>query len=276
MSGFGRRTRDGNQATGGAVRRSVVNVPGGAAYAAAGARAPAASGTASYDESLRTYMLGVYNMMALGVAFSGAITMYLISRPDLLEAMMREPLFPVIICGGTFGLSFLSGAIIASGSAVLGHIFFWTYCALWGAGLAPCINYFIELGQPEVVARSFFIAASMFAMASLYGYTTRDSLAGFGGILCMLAWGLFIASILNFVVFKTDGFGLIISYAVVIVFTAITAWETQEIKDSHREAVTSGQTDTFTIFGAFQLYGSFMMIFSRLLNILAQFQGEGE
>jgi uncharacterized protein len=221
-------------------------------------------------------MLGVYTMMAIGVAFSGAIALYLISQPVLLEQMMSNPLFPVVICGGTLALSFFSGAIIGSGSAALGHIFFWTYCALWGAGLAPCINFLVEIGQPEVVARAFFIAASMFAFASIYGYTTKADLTGFGGILCMLTCGLCVASILNFFVFKVDGFGLLLSYAVVIVFTAVTAWETQEIKDSYAEANASGDMEAYSVFGAFQLYGSFMMIFSRLLHVLWELQGEGE
>lgn len=224
--------------------------------------------TVHQDEGLRAYMLGVYNLMMLGVAFSGAIVMFLVARPDILKLLIANPAFPIVIFVGTLGLSFFSGAIIQSRSPILGHVFFWAYAALWGMGLAPLIAFMTHAGHVDIVARAFFIAASMFGAASLYGYTTGKDLSGWGCILAMLCWGLLLATVLNIFVFRTPMFGLILCYVTVVVFTAVTAWETQMIKDLYDPADDQDGYSSKSIFGAFQLYGSFMMIFSRLLRIL--------
>jgi uncharacterized protein len=95
-------------------------------------------------------MLSVYNLMFLGIAFSGAITLLLISMPEVLERMAETPLFSFVIFLGTFVLNWCSPMIIRSGSAVVGHTFYWTYCALWGAGLAPLIFFLIKADASQV------------------------------------------------------------------------------------------------------------------------------
>jgi uncharacterized protein len=230
-------------------------------------RTSAAAPQSTMDEGLRAYMRGVYLLMMLGVAMSGAITLYLISNQPLLKALASHPLFFAVIFFGTLGLSWCSNAIIASRSVVVGHIFFWTYAALWGAGLAPMIGYLASVGAVSVVAKAFFIAAGLFGGASLYGYTTKKDLSGLGYFLCLLTFGLLLATIINLVIFKTSLFGLALSYVTVIVFTAVTAWETQMIKDMYLKADDDQHRESMVIFGAFQLYGSFMMIFSRMIQV---------
>jgi uncharacterized protein len=236
------------------------------------AAAPAAN--ASFDEGLRAYMLGIYNLMFLGIAFSGAIAAVLITTPELLESMLANPLFPLTIFLGTFALSWCSPMIIESGSAAVGHIFFWPYCALWGAGLAPMLAFLIQEDMSQIIITSFFLAASLFGAASIYGYTTRRSLCDWGAYLCMLCFGLLAASILNLLVFEFNGLCFLICVATVIIFTAVTAWETQMIKDHYGQLGSAEQQEAFAIFGAFQLYGSFMVIFSRLLRIMYRLQGD--
>jgi uncharacterized protein len=228
---------------------------------------PAATASVSYDEGLRQYMLGIYTLMMLGVAFSGAICFALMNAPDNIQDIAFHPAMGLVVCLGTLLLSFFSNTIIESESPLLGHLFFWVYCALWGIGLTPIISYAVEMEHPEIVARAFFIAASMFGAATLYGYTTKSDLHGWGPILCMLSWGLFIATVLNCVIWRTDAMSIALCYATVLLFTVITAWETQFNKDIYNPAQTADQTGAKAVFGAFQLYGSFMMIFSRLLHI---------
>ena len=228
----------------------------------------------SYDDGLRAYMLGVYNLMLMGVAFSGIVTMTLVSMPDVLAALSANPLFPIIIFLGTLGLSWCSPLILASESAIVGHLFFWIYCALWGAGLAPAVSFLLEQDAGSVVVRAFFAAASLFGAASLYGYTTRKNLCGWGVYLCMLSAGVLVAVVLNVVIFKFNGLCLLMSLATVVIFTAVTAWETQMIKDMYAAKSTSEQREAQSIFGAFQLYGSFMMIFSRLLRLFWWLESE--
>jgi uncharacterized protein len=122
--------------------------------------------------------------------------------------------------------------------------------------------------------RAFFVAASLFGAASLYGYTTRNDLCGWGVYLCMLCVGLLVAAVLNILIFRFNGFCLLVSLATVVIFTAVTAWETQVIKDMYAAKSPSEQNEAQSIFGAFQLYGSFMMIFSRLLRLFWWIQNE--
>jgi uncharacterized protein len=164
--------------------------------------------------------------------------------------------------------------IIASGSAAVGHIFFGRYCALWGAGPAPMLSFLIAKEQSQFIATSFFLAASLFGAANLYGNTMRRSLCGLGTYLCMLCSGLMAAAILNVLVFEFNGLCFIICIATVVIFTAATAWETQMIKDHYSQLPSAEQQEAFAIFGAFQLYGTSMVIFSRLLRILYRLQSE--
>ena len=282
MAQFGKRGPDDsrlpNQRTAaGAPIPRVTRHTAGASIAASMTAQPAfdsgiatSPAAAEYDAGLRAYMLGVYNLMLLGVAFSGAITLALIMMPDTLEAMMNNPLFGIGIFCGTLGLSWFSPTIIKSESPLLGHLFYWTYCALWGAGLAPMISFLIEEDASSIITVSFFLAASLFGAASIYGYTTRRSLTGLGCYLCMLTVGLLIAAILNLLVFEFNGFSFVCCVATVVIFTAVTAWETQIIKDLYSAKSSSAQRESRSIFGAFQLYGSFMMIFSRLMRIFWQ------
>jgi uncharacterized protein len=229
---------------------------------------------AGVDEGLRAYMLGVYNLMMIGVALSAAVTLFIVTAPEHIQALFFNRPALLMVFVGTFALSYFSDQIMESESALLGHLFFWPYCILWGIGLAPAIDYAVEIDHPEIVARAFFVATSMFAAASIYGYATRGDLCGFGPVLCMLSCGLCVASLLNFVIFKSGGFCIILCYATVIVFTAITAWETQMIKQHYHAGDSAEATGRKSIFGAFQLYGSFIMIFSRLLHIYLRAQVE--
>ena len=274
MAGFGKRRRDDDDYR--PPNRSAVPsetpapqraVCGQRSVAGLGPVRVTGAAAGSINVGLRSYLLSVYQLMMLGVAMSGAVALLIISGPESISDLTDEPLFPITIFLGVLGLSFFSGAIAKSGSPLLGHLFFWPYCILWGAGLAPMLNYMIEAGHPDVIARAFFLAASLFAAATVYGYSTKTDLSGIGCALVMLCWGLFAATIMNCFVFQTSGFGMFLCYATVIIFTAVTAWETQEIKDMYTDADSRNQTDAKAIGGAFQLYGSFMMIFSRLLRI---------
>jgi uncharacterized protein len=170
----------------------------------------------------------------------------------------------LLIFLGTLGLSWCSPMIVASESPVLGHVFYWTYCGLWGVGMAPIIAVLMATGASDVITLSFFLAATLFGAASLYGYTTRADLCGLGCFLCMLTVGLCAAAVLNCLVFQFNGICLLISVATVVIFTAVTAWETQMIKNAYSALDSAQQREAHAVFGAFQLYGSFMVLFSRL------------
>ena len=103
---------------------------------------------------------------------------------------------------------------------------------------------------------------------SLYGYVTKKDLSGWATFLMMATIGLLIAIVVNAIFFQSTMMSLITSGLVVLVFSAITAWETQSIKEMYISNADPNSVTSLAIFGAFMLYGSFVTLFIHILNIL--------
>lgn len=217
------------------------------------------------DEGLRQYMLGVYNYMALAVAATGFISMLMASNEALMYQIAGTPLKWVGFAG-ILGLGWFAPRVMMNGSKAAAHGMFWAYAALWGLMIAPMLFFFQQAGAAQDIYRAFFITASVFGAVSLYGYTTKRDLSGWASFLVMASVGLIIAIIVNALIFKSGMMSLLTSSAVVLVFSAVTAYETQAIKSWYREG--SETNDRASIFGAFMLYGSFVTLFVHILNIL--------
>lgn len=217
---------------------------------------------AHVDVGLRDYMLRVYNYMALGVAFTGIVSLFVASNPALMQAIVGGP-FVWVLFIAIMGLGFFSGRIMMSGSMVAAQACFWAYAGLWGALIAP---YFV-MYTGESIARVFFITAAMFAGMSLYGYTTKRDLSGFGRFAMMATIGVLVALLVNMFILQSSGLHLLMSIGVVLLFAGMTAYETQMIKSMYH-AGDAGETQTRkAIFGAFALYGSFVTMFIWLMQI---------
>ena len=220
----------------------------------------------SYDVGLRRYMLGVYNYMALGIAVAGIFAMLLSNNEAFVQTMFGNPIlrfapFVAILAIGWFG-----GKVIYSGSTAMAHVMFWAYAAAWGLLIVPALYVFQTAGEASVIYRAFFITASVFAGMSLFGYTTKKNLMGWGSFLFMATLGLLVAIIVNFIFFKSGMISFITSGLVVLVFSAVTAYETQMIKKLYSQDGT--MNDRSTIFGAFMLFGSFATLFIHIMNLL--------
>lgn len=230
--------------------------------------------TSAVDEGLRSFMLGTYNYMALGVAGTAAVVMALVANPQVMAAVALGPMKWVLFAG-VLGLGFFAHKLFYSGSVAVAHGAYWLYCAMWGAMMAPMIGHFLSHGMASLVGQAFFIAAATFAAMSVIGYTTKKDMTGWGGFMSMASIGLIIAMLVSFFFIADPGtsklVSLIISSLVVLLFSAITAWETQEIKSMYLERASHGDqafAKRSSIFGAFLLYGSFITLFVHLLNIL--------
>ncbi len=229
-----------------------------------GAATTARTGAGAIDEGLRQYMLGVYNYMALGVAGTGIVSLFVASQPALVGAIGGTPLIWVLFAG-LLGLGWFAPRVMFNGSKGMAHAMFWIYAGLWGLLIAPMLYSFQAAGASVDIYRAFFITAGLFAGISLWGYTTKRDISGWGGFLAMASIGLLIAIIVNVFIGSTL-MSLITSSLVVLVFTAVTAWETQTIKSMYVEG--GAANDRAAIFGAFALYGSFVTLFIHILNIL--------
>jgi FtsH-binding integral membrane protein len=233
-----------------------------------------ARSSGAIDQGLRSFMLGTYNYMALGVAGTAAVVMLLMANPQLMAAIALGPMKWVVFAG-VLGLGWFAPRLFFSGSEVMAQGAYWLYCALWGALIAPMIAMFVSHGMAGLVGQAFFIAAATFAVTSLVGYTTNKDMTGWSGFLSMASIGLIIVMLVSFFFITDPGtskmLSLGISSVVVLLFAVVTAFETQAIKSMYVENAAYGgeaQLKRSSIFGAFMLYGSFITLFVHILNIL--------
>jgi hypothetical protein len=228
---------------------------------------------AEIDAGLRSYMLGVYNYMALGVAFTAIVTLFMAANPALMMTIAGGPMKWVLFIG-VLGLGFFAPRLIFSGNPAMAHAAYWGYAGLWGLLISPMVAYFLALDGGSLVFRALAITAATFGATSLAGYVTKRDLSGFAGFFMMAAIGLIIAIVVNAIFFASTMFSLITSIAVVLLFSAITAYETQQIKEMYVEGDMPGVARSKSIFGAFMLYGSFVTLFVHILNILGIMRSE--
>jgi hypothetical protein len=216
---------------------------------------------AEYDLGLRTFMLRVYNYMASGLALTG-ITAWLAAETGFYAQIAGTPLIYVVMFA-PFVLVMLLGFRIQKMSFGAAQATFWAYSGLMGLSLAGIFLIYTHTS----IAETFFITAATFLSMSLYGYTTKTSLAKMGSFLIMGLFGVVIASVIN--MFMHSGpLQFAISIIGVIVFTGLTAYDTQRIKEQYDYVSGSdGQMIGKTaIMGALTLYLDFINLFLMLLQ----------
>ena len=230
------------------------------------------SGTDVIDAGLRAYMLSVYNYMLVGLVLTGATAWIVANVPEV-----RSVFFAYNPQSGALGLSALGWvAFLAPLGLVLFLSFriqtmslgaaqgtFWAYAALMGVSLAPPLLLYTG----SSVAQVFFITAATFGSMSLWGYTTKSDLSGWGSFLFMGLIGIIIASVVNFF-FASSMISFVISVAGVLIFTGLTAYDTQWIKNAYSAADDASASGRKAIFGALKLYLDFINLFLMLLRLL--------
>jgi len=221
---------------------------------------------AGIDAGLRQYMLRVYNYMAGGVALTGIVA-YVFSNmvmtsPQLATAVYGSPLKWVIIFA-PLGFALLFGMRIQTMATGTAQLLFWAFAAVMGLSMASIFLVYTQ----ESIARTFFISAGMFGAMSLYGYTTKRDLTGWGSFLFMGVVGLILASIVNLFM-GSSALGFAISVIGVLVFTGLTAYDTQKIKEMYSDHDEAGTMTKKAIYGAFNLYLDFINLFVMLLRLM--------
>ncbi|MBR1271922.1 Bax inhibitor-1/YccA family protein [Bradyrhizobium sp. AUGA SZCCT0222] len=215
---------------------------------------------AALDAGLRAYMLRVYNYMAIGVALTGLVAMltYQLAGPALLQS----PLMWVFMLA-PLALVFFIGARINTLSAETARVLFFAYAALVGLSLSTIFFVYTQAS----ITRVFFISAATFGALSLWGYTTRRDLSGFGTFLFMGVIGIVIASLVNLFL-RSSGLDWIISVVGVGVFAGLTAYDTQRIKGMYDRSDDAVSTGRKAVLGALSLYLDFINLFMMLLRLV--------
>ena len=208
-------------------------------------------------------MLSVYNYMASGVLLSGVVALLfawsgmaaqVFGGPGILKyVLIFSPLIFILVLGA--GINRMS-----TGAA---QIAFWAFAAIMGLSLSSIFLVFTG----GSIAQTFFATSAAFLALSLYGYTTKKDLSGFGTFLIMGVVGLFVASLLNLFL-RSPGLHFAISAIGVLVFAGLTAYDTQRIKSMYDYVAGTDMMGKTAIMGALSLYLDFVNMFQFLLSFM--------
>ena len=224
---------------------------------------PKSTTSKSVDKGLQAYMQRVYNVMAFGLVITGFVAWITYQTPQLFQAVNGTWLGLIVALAPLgiifFGLTPHKVSRMSMG-AVMGLYTILT--ALMGLSL----SYIFVAYSAESIARVFFITAGMFSATSIYGYTTKKDLSGMGSLMFMGLIGIIIASLVNLFL-QSSMLHFITSVIGVVVFTGLTAWDTQRIKDMYRMAGGTELTK-MAVMGSLSLYINFINLYIMLLQIL--------
>jgi FtsH-binding integral membrane protein len=216
---------------------------------------------ATIDEALRAYMLRVYNMMGSGLLLSGVVAIAafqlgwtaMLFKSGLGIVAMLAPIGLLLVM--SFGVNKLSPAALQG--------LYWAFTATMGLSLSSI--FMVYTGAS--IARVFFITAATFGVMSLYGYTTKRSLANFGSFLMMGLVGIMLASIVN-IFLGSSMLQFVVSVLGVLIFTGLIAYDTQRIKEEFNEADAAELQSKQALMAAVNLYLNFINLFQMLLSLL--------
>ncbi|MCK0149111.1 Bax inhibitor-1/YccA family protein [Marivita sp. S6314] len=231
---------------------------------AAGARA------AQIDEGLRAHMNKVYATMSIGMLLTFAVAWAVGTSPQLL-AVFRDPatlqpnILGWIVMFAPLAMVFLFGAAINKLSAAGAQTFFYVFASVMGLSLSWIFVAFTGMS----IAQVFLVTSIAFAGLSLWGYTTKKDISGWGAFLIMGVIGLIVASIVN-IFLGSPAIAFAVSILGVLIFAGLTAYDTQNIKNTYLQHAAHGDSEWMAksgIMGALSLYLNFINMFMFLLQL---------
>lgn len=206
-------------------------------------------------------MTQVYAWMTAGLLVTGALAMFAANTPAL-RGLMSSPMFFVLLIV-EIGMVFFLSARIGKLSPGMATGLFLAYSAINGLTM----SFIFLIYTASSIASTFFITAGMFGAMSAYGYFTKRDLSGIGNFLVMALIGFLLASVVN-IFLANETIYWITTYAGVLIFVGLTAWDTQKIKHMSMQVRDESQAHRVAIIGALMLYLDFINMFLLLLRIL--------
>ncbi|MEO0057446.1 MAG: hypothetical protein RIT17_896 [Pseudomonadota bacterium] len=214
-----------------------------------------------YDEGLRKHMLSIYNYMASAVLLTGIVALVSASS-GITQALVGTPLIWVVMLAPLGFVLAMSFGLHKMSTATL-NILFWAYATVMGVSMSTI--FLVYTGQS--IATTFFATAGAFAGLSLFGYTTKKDLSGFGSFLIMGVFGLIIAGVINLFL-QSSAMSFVISGLGVLIFAGLTAYDTQRLKEEYAHLRGTEYIGKAVIMGALSLYLDFVNMFMYLLRFL--------
>jgi FtsH-binding integral membrane protein len=221
--------------------------------------------SADIDAGLRAHMNKVYALMSIAMLITGGVA-YIVGNNDALVMSLFTGMSRWVVMFAPLVVVFAFGAMIHKLSTPVAQAVFWGFSALMGLS----ISYIFMIYTDFSIAQTFLVTAISFAGLSLYGYTTKRDISGWGSFLIMGVIGLIIASILN-IWLQSPAIMFAVSILGVLIFAGLTAYDTQKIKNTYLEMAHNGQSewlDKSAIMGALNLYLDFLNMFMFLLHLM--------
>ena len=213
------------------------------------------------DARVTAFLSKVYGWMFLGLLITAGTALFVASSPVLIETFIGNRILFWILVLGQLGLVFyLSARVEHIGPATAAGLFM-LYSAM--VGVTSSVIFLVYTGAS--IVSSFMIAGTMFGAMALFGTLTKRSLAGVGQFMFMGLIGLIIASIIN-IFWLNSALYFVISVVGVIVFTGLTAWDAQRLKEM-AVALPDGRVGSYAVVGALSLYLDFINLFFFILRL---------
>ncbi len=218
---------------------------------------------AARDAGLRSYMLKVYNYMASGVLLTGIVAMLFAGSSIGQNIMLGGGLLRwVIIFAPLLFVMAMSFGFNRMSTATL-NLMFWAFATVMGLSMSTVFMVFTGVS----IAQTFFAVTAAFLGLSLWGYTTKKDLSGFGTFLIMGVVGLLVAMVIN-IFLQSTAMHFAISAIGVLLFAGLTAYDTQKIKSMYAYVAGTDMEGKVVIMGALNLYLDFINMFQFLLSFL--------
>ena len=221
--------------------------------------------TAEIDEGLRAHMNKVYGTMSVGLLLTFAAAWAIGNNAAMMNTLFTG-FTRYIVMFAPLIMVFAFGAMINRLSAAGAQLFFYAFSAVMGVS----ISYIFAIYTGVSVAQTFLVTSIAFAGLSLYGYTTKKDISGWGAFLIMGVIGLIVASIVN-IWLQSPALYFAVSAIGVLIFAGLTAYDTQKIKNEYVAHAAQGDSEWLgkaAIMGALKLYLDFINMFMFLLSFL--------
>lgn len=214
---------------------------------------------------VQSFFMQVYGWMTSGLLATGILAYYTAHSPWLLSVIFGSKLVFYGLLLANLGIVFVLSRSIQSLSATAASFLFFVYASLNGLTLASIFLLYTY----SSIANVFFITAGTFGAMSAYGYLTKADLSKWGSILFMSVIGLVIATLVN-VFLQSSTLMWLLTYAGVLIFVALTAYDTQRLKEMAYSLDDEEMVGKFAVLGALTLYLDFINLFLYLLRIFGK------
>jgi uncharacterized protein len=212
------------------------------------------------DVRVSAFLSKVYGWMFLGLMITAGTAFVVASSPVLIETLILNRFLFWILLFAQLGVVFYLSARVAKMAPAPAAVLFMLYSAL--VGVTSSVILLVYTGAS--IASTFIITAGMFGATAVFGTLTKRSLAGVGQFMFMGLIGLILASIVG-IFWQNSALQFVISVVGVLVFTGLTAWDAQRLKQM-AVALPDGRVGAYAVVGALSLYLDFINLFFFLLR----------